>query len=359
MSRRALDIVTDYVMKAWNEGRAELVRELCADPIIRHDPNSRVPLSHDEQEARIRHSYDDLKTVFENVVFYGDDEYVTLVWNVTGSDPNWKLCGIEIFHVENGRITEVWNLPYANGRWSMSRSLSGKVAGSPALGFPILDVETSDDSAKITVPVDARNIGRWLELVIGQADTISAGDGLWRHRFAAGPIPLARFVVSDAGSTAVVIDDAQVDRLSMELVPSAVVNASIDLSGRAISQANDATAVTPAADVVRLAQTFGTFDLPGEPPYPVIDARIIFEGTQGQAKGQVTLRVRSAQDAERSLGAGRLSFGWRQGDFSLHFEAEASLGNAIKSRQADGEVDVSFPWGTENMVATLINDRAS
>mgnify|MGYP003344322929 CR=1 FL=1 len=219
MGRTALDIVKDYVGKAWNEGQAHLVRELCANPIIRHDPNSRVQLSHDEQEARIRHSYDDLETKFDNVVFHGDDEYVTLVWDVVGRDPKWKLCGIEVFRVVAERITEVWNLPYSNGHWSMSKSLAAQFGEGPRMAIPVLDVETSENIARVTVPLDARNFGRWLRAIMGEPESRGHGDGLWQHRFTNGEKSPFSIDIDDAKGPGRRLEDARVERMSLELVP--------------------------------------------------------------------------------------------------------------------------------------------
>ena len=64
MTRSALETVTLYIERIWNEGRDDLIPELCADPIVRHDPNALTSLRHAEQRARIRHNYDELRPVF-------------------------------------------------------------------------------------------------------------------------------------------------------------------------------------------------------------------------------------------------------------------------------------------------------
>jgi hypothetical protein len=41
------------------------------------------------------------------------------VWNMTMTKHNdTKMCGIEVFTVENGRLTHCWNTPYAEGHWA-------------------------------------------------------------------------------------------------------------------------------------------------------------------------------------------------------------------------------------------------
>lgn len=116
-TRTALEIVDIYLKKIWNEGQADLVRTYCADPITRHDLNSVTRLTHDEQIARISSQYQELVPFFTDVVLAGDDTHITSVWNVTGKDPDWRLCGIEVFKVVDGRITDVWNSTYMKGHW--------------------------------------------------------------------------------------------------------------------------------------------------------------------------------------------------------------------------------------------------
>ncbi len=110
MSRTALSIVEDYIEKVWHGQDLELVRAICANPIHRHDPGSVKPLTHEEQIARIggaaHHQFS-----FTQIVLAADREYVTYIWNAvdnTGATP----CGIEVFKVVDGRITDVWNGPY-------------------------------------------------------------------------------------------------------------------------------------------------------------------------------------------------------------------------------------------------------
>ena len=49
-----------YWEEASNQGNYELVRQLCADPIIRHDVDGGMTkLSHDEQIARVKMGVED------------------------------------------------------------------------------------------------------------------------------------------------------------------------------------------------------------------------------------------------------------------------------------------------------------
>ena len=108
-----------YWEEASNQGDYELVREICADPIVRHDPEGQTTeLSHDDQIARLKMVREDLGIHIERILTLTDGPYVTSVWEITSAqDENLKLCGIEVFKVEDGRLAHCWNTPYGNGRW--------------------------------------------------------------------------------------------------------------------------------------------------------------------------------------------------------------------------------------------------
>lgn len=60
-SSHAQTLLERYWEEASNQGNYELVRELCADLIIRHDPEGKTtPLSHDEQIARLKMGREDV-----------------------------------------------------------------------------------------------------------------------------------------------------------------------------------------------------------------------------------------------------------------------------------------------------------
>ena len=43
--------------------------------------------------------------------------FVTWIWEMTMRKADKRLCGIEVFKVENGLITDLWNSPYVQGAW--------------------------------------------------------------------------------------------------------------------------------------------------------------------------------------------------------------------------------------------------
>ena len=102
-----------------NEGKVELIRELCADPIIRHDPEGKTTaLSHDEQIQRVQFGLDEMGVHIERVITHANEEWVTSVWNMKMTKKDGvEMCGIEVFQVVDGRLAHCWNTPYGQGTW--------------------------------------------------------------------------------------------------------------------------------------------------------------------------------------------------------------------------------------------------
>ncbi|MCH2172935.1 nuclear transport factor 2 family protein [Myxococcota bacterium] len=119
MAKPAAQIVLErYWDEVNNQGKLELIRELCADPITRHDPGKVTTLSHDEQIARVKFGIEEMGIVIDRVITHASDTMVTSVWNMTATRKNdLAMCGIEVFKLENGRLAHCWNTPYAEGHW--------------------------------------------------------------------------------------------------------------------------------------------------------------------------------------------------------------------------------------------------
>ncbi|MBV1687806.1 ester cyclase [Novosphingobium sp. G106] len=115
--RSPRELIEIYWERVYNNGEVELVREVCADPIVRHDPGAVTRLGHDEQIERVKRSVA-LKPHFTHRVVHADDRFVTSVWNmVSGDGRDIRLCGIEVFEAEDGRLTRCWNSSYEKGFW--------------------------------------------------------------------------------------------------------------------------------------------------------------------------------------------------------------------------------------------------
>ena len=133
--RTPRELIEIYWDEVYNNGRTDLIREVCADPIIRHDPESVTPLSHDEQIERVERSLR-IKPYFTHRVLHADERFVTSVWNMDSMEGKGvKLCGIEVFEAENGRFTRCWNSTYKKGFWGEDEDLfdPSKLTAPPLL----------------------------------------------------------------------------------------------------------------------------------------------------------------------------------------------------------------------------------
>lgn len=123
--RSPRELIELYWDEVWNNRRAELIREICADPIVRHDPGSVTALSVEDQIARVRQQSEKLEPYFTHEVLLADDTYVTSVWNMhTRKGERIELCGIEVFKAVDGKFTDCWNSAYTPGRWGRDGDVS-------------------------------------------------------------------------------------------------------------------------------------------------------------------------------------------------------------------------------------------
>ncbi len=124
-SRTPRELIELYWTEVWNNRNADLIRELCSDPIIRHDPNSTTALSLEDQIARVKQQSEAAEPYFEHEVLLADDTYVTSVWNMhTRKGDRVELCGIEVFKAVDGKFTDCWNSSYVAGRWGREGDVS-------------------------------------------------------------------------------------------------------------------------------------------------------------------------------------------------------------------------------------------
>lgn len=118
MTRTPKQLIELYWTEVWNNRRTEMMAELCADPIIRHDPGSVTPLSLADQMARVAQQSETSQPYFEHEVLHADDRFVTSVWNMhTHKGTRVDLCGIEVFEAKDGKFIRCWNSSYVAGRW--------------------------------------------------------------------------------------------------------------------------------------------------------------------------------------------------------------------------------------------------
>jgi predicted SnoaL-like aldol condensation-catalyzing enzyme len=122
--RTAREVVELYNLVVWNECNVDLAEELFADTVIRHEVGEVHTLTRAQAVQRVRTLWQLVGSLhFDlNIVIVGDDgEHVAIVYDTTitaqdGTETN--VASIEVFHVVDGKITEVWNCGYKQGVWS-------------------------------------------------------------------------------------------------------------------------------------------------------------------------------------------------------------------------------------------------
>ena len=116
--RTPMELIDLYWERVWNARETDVIREICADPIVRHDPMSVTVLSHEEQIARVAHQSERTQPLFTHEVLLANDTYVCSVWNMlTRRGAASRICGIEVFKAVEGRLTDCWNSSYSRTYW--------------------------------------------------------------------------------------------------------------------------------------------------------------------------------------------------------------------------------------------------
>ncbi|MFE0749079.1 hypothetical protein [Gordonia sp. NPDC058843] len=118
MSTGAVQLVERYVYELYNDEQIDLVDEICGEPMTRHGAGAVRSLSRREQRERIVADLAAHQPKFTVVTLVGDATFASLTWNAERLTTGERLCGIEIFKVRDGVITDVWNPDYLKGSWS-------------------------------------------------------------------------------------------------------------------------------------------------------------------------------------------------------------------------------------------------
>ena len=116
------EIVDRYTEQVYHRRDLTSLDTLVADPMIRHEPDgTRLALTIEEARLRITSFHQQFRSMsFTNRKIIQDQESVAAAYEADLVSENGEIstiCGIEIFTVRNGRITEVWNAPAGNGSW--------------------------------------------------------------------------------------------------------------------------------------------------------------------------------------------------------------------------------------------------
>ena len=116
--RTPREIIDLYWEEVWNNGNVELIREICADPMTRHEPGETKILDHEAQIARVRGTVESIRPCFSHEILLADDRHVISVWNMTSRSEKYPfMSGIEAFRAADGRFTDCWNPPYGFALW--------------------------------------------------------------------------------------------------------------------------------------------------------------------------------------------------------------------------------------------------
>ncbi|MCA2355820.1 nuclear transport factor 2 family protein [Mycobacterium intracellulare] len=123
MVRSAREVVEAYNLVAWNNQDLALAGERLAGSVVRHEAGGARALTRAQAVQRIVDIWEMFTALrFElNLVVAGDDdEHVAIAYQATMTlkDGTKNSIGsIEIFHVVDGRIVEVYNCGHQQGAW--------------------------------------------------------------------------------------------------------------------------------------------------------------------------------------------------------------------------------------------------
>jgi predicted SnoaL-like aldol condensation-catalyzing enzyme len=123
MTRTAREVVEFYNLVLWNERNLDMADELIADAMIRHEVGESHTLTREQARKRVEETwswFDDMHFNLKAVIAGDDGEHVAIVYDstMTKGGAETKIASIEVFHVVDGKITEVWNCCYKQGIWS-------------------------------------------------------------------------------------------------------------------------------------------------------------------------------------------------------------------------------------------------
>ena len=116
------EIVDRYTDELYHQRNLDALDDLVSDPMVRHEPDgTRVTLTLEAAKFRVASFHQQFRSMrFPNRKIVQDQESVAAAYEADLVDQDGgvvTICGVEIFTVRSGRITEVWNPPAGNGSW--------------------------------------------------------------------------------------------------------------------------------------------------------------------------------------------------------------------------------------------------
>ena len=109
--RTAREVVELYNLELWNNQRYDLVDEIIADTMVRHEVGESHTLTRADARKRVEdmwEQFESLTFVLNTVIADEDGQHVAIIYDSTirakdGSE--FKIASIEVFKVVDGRIT--------------------------------------------------------------------------------------------------------------------------------------------------------------------------------------------------------------------------------------------------------------
>lgn len=112
--------IQDYTDAVYHARDPEATARFVADPCIRHEHGRRVVMSLAENKARVAGflaTATDVRFSNAAVLAEGDLYAAAYQFSFVSEGAEQTLSGIEIFRVQDGKITETWNSAAGEGPW--------------------------------------------------------------------------------------------------------------------------------------------------------------------------------------------------------------------------------------------------
>jgi hypothetical protein len=252
---------------------------------------------------------------------------------------------------------------------------------------PSRDVVTNEGD--VVVPVDLRNFGHWLKLLLGVPTTVDNA-GVYTHTFVSGALALPSMAI-EIGMPEVPSYGMNVgvraNALKIQLQRSGLLNATMSLIAQGETRATVSAAGTPAeATIERFSQFMGEVKRNGTALGHIVSAELTYSNNLDKVEvlrpdGRIedadpamvavtgTVNVRFADtvllDQATSGDPCELSFGWAiDADRSLLFTIHSAFLPKPKTPiQGPGGIQAAFAWQAakdlglgKTMTAALVND---
>ena len=114
------EFIRRYTDEVYHAQEPEALERFVADPCIRHEHGHRQVMTLAENKARVAGFLQQCKDPrFEFILETAEGEYYSGVYQFTFGTASGQqtLSGVEVFRIQNGKITETWNAAAGQGAW--------------------------------------------------------------------------------------------------------------------------------------------------------------------------------------------------------------------------------------------------